>query len=224
MELSTSTVTAYENAQANDHVTGRLPNQLRWLTFVLDLRQSLDMLRKDSIARAAVFLTFLKAPLILAIFGMAVAGSLTATAVLLVTAIIIDIFDGVIFRSSTLGSSKRLVSSRAVFDVHLDRVLMAATVIPLFLFHSFPVHLLGLIIVRETFLSILLAHPFYANGVLYKANMPSKIATALLGITTAVFCVYPSYILPLTLLFIPFGIYGIAQYWTNPQLQPDQSI
>lgn len=177
----------------------------------------------DRPARLSFALTLLKLPITLVAFTLIVGhrvlplAFLEAMAVVLVaTAAVLDVFDGVVFKWSARAREKKLRDQRRVLDAVCDRVLIYGTVVPLG-FIDFPVVAAALILVREFATAVVCGVPYLRRGFVCTPNLASRTATALIGVQVVYYCIGNEVSVVLSGVFIIVAIWGLAQYWVAPK-------
>lgn len=138
-------------------------------------------------------------------------------AVSLGVAILADILDGWVFGKSALAQRKEYRDRRRIADTLTDRLLIAATIVPLYLVGALPAAFLALVIARELAIDIVTAGPYIFRGFVCKPNHPSRIGTALVAAQTALLALGGPLSTPLLLIIVICSTWGVALYAVRPR-------
>lgn len=139
-----------------------------------------------------------------------------AAVILVTTAVVTDILDGIIFKYSEYAQDTKIRNLRRVLDVVCDRFLIYFTLIPL-AFIGFPLIPFSLIMLREVIATIVCGLPYIRKGFVGKPMLVSRIATLLIAVQVIYYCLGYTHSLLLSTAFIIFSAIGIIQRLIAPK-------
>lgn len=183
-----------------------------------ELSNSWPRLLQEPLALVSVLMTASKFPGTIALVYFVMRGDLLACGIGILVFIIVDIYDGVLFRRTALGRDPSKRRIRALLDVHSDRFLILGVGTSMFILTDISSFAFWTFMGREALLGILLAAPFYRHNIVYAPNLLSRIATAAMGVYAAFFGfgVGRPVLLVCLWIFVIAGSVGTVRYITNP--------
>lgn len=177
----------------------------------------------DRPARVSFTITLLKLPITVIAFSLIVGSNLlprtlleVAAVLLVASAALLDVADGVVFKRSAQAGSKMLRDQRRVLDVVCDRVLLFGTIIPL-AFIGFPLVAVGLIMLRELAAAIICGVPYLRGGLVRTHNLASQVAMTLIGVQVVYYCLGNPLSLVLSAVYSGCAALGLVQYQLAPK-------
>jgi phosphatidylglycerophosphate synthase len=134
-----------------------------------------------------------------------------AAVMLVASAAVLDVLDGVVFKRSARAGEKKLRDQRRVLDVVCDRVLIYGTVVPL-AFIGFPLMATGLILGRELAAGLVCGVPYLRRGFVCAPNLASRIGMSLVGVQVVYYCLGNQHSVALSGAFLVVAVVGVLAY------------
>jgi len=125
-----------------------------------------------------------------------------------------DIFDGIIFRKSTLAMQQRFGLLRRALDAVGDRVCIYLIFAAMIKANHLPFYVYGIELVRELALISIIAYSWAMSNPIKEPNLPSRVATFLSGLTAIAWLnSQPKLSIFLMCLVVPLGLIGLRKYY-----------
>lgn len=134
------------------------------------------------------------------------------------SAVLIDIADGIVFKFSSYAQNKPLCESRRILDATVDRAFIWSTLLVSLSTIQFPIVVYSIIMAREILLSWSCGYPFLTRKIVYAANFPSRIGSALIAIQFIIFATTGNIPIYLTTVFCLVSLVGLYRYIRRPKL------
>jgi phosphatidylglycerophosphate synthase len=134
-------------------------------------------------------------------------------AVAIIWFMISDIYDGFLFKRSSLAYNEKLFWFRRVFDTIWDRIAIAIVLIILIIHLNFPLYLYIAEIIREILLFSIWLYGYINKNPIKEPNIYSRISTFSLGLISISWLVMPYIAIWFLVPMILFGILGIKNYY-----------
>ncbi len=171
-----------------------------------------------------IFLTFLKPIFTLGVIVLITYDHPGSASLSIFGLMVSDIFDGVLFRHSTLASNSKLSILRRAADIIGDRIAIDGVFLTMVHISNFPFYIYGIEITRQIIIAALVFYGWKNLRPIRNPNLPSRIATFCVGLMAiAWLTLHPALTFITLSLAGLFGTIGIYQYYKTIQNQKNTS-
>lgn len=168
-------------------------------------------------ARLAFALTFSRIPVTAVTVCLLLTQHITLVCWAIAVTVFVDIADGIVFSFSSYAQDRSLRESRRILDATVDRLFIWTTLFVSLTTIQFPFAVYSVIMVRELLLSLICGYPYLTRKLVYAANLPSRVGSALIALQFIIFSTTGSVPVFLTVLFCLVSVFGLALYLRRPK-------